>query len=156
MKILKCIDLLEEIFSGVFFTIGITLIFIGVIMRYIFNMPLVWVDEFSVYFIIWGTIIGWSLAEKNERHIRVNILYDFLNDKNKRLFSIISSIFGILFSVFLLYASINLEIGYINTMQRSVNAAFPLWIVYAFFPFASALFCLRFFEKLVKQIKSKI
>lgn len=154
MNILKYIDFLEELFSGIFFMTGITLIFVGVIMRYVFNMPLVWVDEFSVYFIIWGTVIGWSLAEKNERHIRVNILYDFISEKNKKIFRLVSSLFGIVFSLFLLYASINLEIGYITTRQVSVNAAFPLWIVYAFFPFASVLLGLRFFEKFFKTIKN--
>ncbi|MEL7565391.1 MAG: TRAP transporter small permease [Dehalobacterium sp.] len=149
MKFAKIWDIIEEFLSGLFFMIGITLIFYGVIMRYIFNMPSIWIDEFSVYFIIWGTVIGWSIAERDERHIRVNIIYDKCNLKTQHLFTIISNIIGILFCVFLAYAAYILEADYIKTMQRSINAALPLWIVYLFFPFASLSLGVRYVQGLI-------
>lgn len=154
MKLAKTWDLVEEVLSGVFFMIGITLIFYGVIMRYLFNMPSIWVDEFSVYFIIWGTVIGWSIAQRDKRHICVNILYDFVNIKTQRVLTIISNILGIVFCVFLAYAASMLEIDYIKTMQRSINTAFPLWVVYIFFPFASLILGMRFIQGLVLALKN--
>lgn len=154
MKFAKLWNLIEEIFAGVTFMAGITLIFYGVIIRYVFSTPSVWIDEFSVYFIIWGTVIGWSIAERDKRHIRVNIVYDLLGLKSQRLLTIISNIIGIMFCVFLAYAAFILEIDYIKTMQRSINAAFPLWIVYIFFPFASLLLGLRYVQGLILVLKN--
>lgn len=146
---------MEELFSGIFFLAGITVIFFGVVMRYFFNKPSIWVDEFSVYLIIWGTVLGWSTAQRDGKHIRVSMLYDRLSLKHQRVLSIFSNCVGILFSVFLAYAAYVLEVTYIQTGLRSVNTAFPLWIVYIFFPVAALLLGIRYAQELVFLLKNK-
>ncbi len=47
------------------------LIFTQVVMRYAFDSPLTWIDEISIYCMIWMVYIGASLAVRERAHIRV-------------------------------------------------------------------------------------
>ena len=42
-----------------------------VVSRYLFDYPLVWVEELATYSFIWGTFVGASLGLKYGRHIRI-------------------------------------------------------------------------------------
>jgi len=46
-------------------------IFGQVVSRYLFGLPLVWVEELSTYAFIWGVFIGASLGLKKKRHIKI-------------------------------------------------------------------------------------
>jgi len=154
MRFTKIWNLFEEIFSGFFFMVGITLIFVGVMLRYIMNEPSTWIDEFSVYFIIWGAVVGWSTAQRDGRHIRVDMLYDLLKIEHQRYFSIFSNLVGLGFSVFLAYSAYYLVVKYLQTGLASINVAFPLWIVYIFFPLAALLLVMRYLQEIVFILKN--
>lgn len=42
-----------------------------VVSRYLFNYPLVWVEELATYSFIWGTFVGASVGLKYGRHVRI-------------------------------------------------------------------------------------
>jgi len=153
MKLLKTWDQIEDILTGTFFFIGVSIIFFGVIMRYVFNNSLIWTDEFSIYFIIWGTVMGWSVAQRDNRHIRVNFVFDRFSLEHQRTISIFSNLICIAFCIFLGVAAVVLEQSYILYGIRSINIAFPLWIVYVFFPLAALMLGLRFVHILVLLLK---
>jgi TRAP-type C4-dicarboxylate transport system permease small subunit len=46
-------------------------IFGQVVSRYLFGLPLVWVEELSTYAFIWGTFIGASAGLKQGLHLRI-------------------------------------------------------------------------------------
>lgn len=142
-------DLVEEALAGIFFVIGCVLVVYGVIVRYVFNQPIFWVDEISTYFLVWGILLGWSIAEKDGHHISVGILYDFISRKWQYRISIFEKISNILFSLFLSAASIVLWLHYLKNSQVSLNAQISLWIVYLIMPIATILLFLRFLEELV-------
>ncbi|HHW44193.1 MAG TPA: TRAP transporter small permease [Desulfotomaculum sp.] len=152
-RLQRIYSLFEDAVAGVFFFAGVTLIFYGVISRYVFKNPLFWVDEISTYILVWGCILGWSLAQRDGRHIRVNLLYDFLPLKIQRYVSIFASTASILFCLFLTYMGYLLEIKYVHTGQLSMNTQFPLWIVYFFVPLAALMLAVRFMEELYRLLK---
>ncbi|MFP3918329.1 TRAP transporter small permease, partial [Lysinibacillus telephonicus] len=94
---------LEEIASGVFFAIGIFLIFYGVIMRYIMNDPQAWVEEVARYAIIWGTFLGFGMALKHNQHIQVDILFDKLNKPMQFILNIVATTLSIIFCLIYTY-----------------------------------------------------
>lgn len=141
-------NLIEEILAGGFFLIGCSLVVYGVIVRYVFNQPIFWVDEISTYFLLWGILLGWSMAERAGKHISVSLLYDFLPRKMQFSISIFEKICSLLFSAFLSVASIFLWLHYYNNSQVSTNAQISLWIVYLIMPIASLLLLIRFLEEL--------
>lgn len=144
----------EDVFSGLFFFTGVSIIFCGVISRYVFKTPLFWVDEISTYILVWGCILGWSIAQRDGRHIRVSLLYDILSLKVQRYVSIFASISSIMFCLFLAYLGCLLEIKYMQTGQLSLNIQFPLWAVYFFVPIAALMLSVRYMEELHKLLKN--
>lgn len=143
----------EDVISAVFFLSGVTLIFYGVIMRYIFKSPLFWVDEISTYVLVWGSILGWSIAQRDGRHIRVTLLYDKLPVNVQRWVSVFSRTVSLLFCLFLAYLGFLLEVKYFESHQVSLNAQIPLWIAYFFVPVAALMLGLRYFVDLIWLFK---
>ena len=82
-KILKKYDSLlhvigiAELGLGIICLFAIVLfIFSQVVSRYVFNKPLVWVEELSTYCFIWAVYLGTAYALIKGRHIRVTTLID--------------------------------------------------------------------------------
>ncbi|MGI6677603.1 MAG: TRAP transporter small permease [Dehalobacterium sp.] len=147
-------DIIEEILAGGFFLAGCALVVYGVIVRYLFHKPLFWVDEVSTYLLVWGILLGWSMAEKKGKHLSVGILYDFLPKRFQYVISIFEKICSLLFSAFLTAASYFLWLHYYNNGQISTNSQVELWLVYLIMPIGSILLGIRFLEELVNIIKT--
>lgn len=154
-KIKKIWDLFEGISAGTFFFAGITLIFYGVIMRYIFNEPKAWVEEVARYVIIWGTFLGFAVALRHNQHIQVDILYDKLTKKAKRIVDVFATSISILFcATYTFYGVILVESRYHSGMV-SLDVGIPMWIVYLILPISGILLLLRFVERLVNLVRGK-
>lgn len=132
---------------------GLTLIFINVILRYFFGKPKSVLDEFSVYFVVWGTLIGIAVALRNNHHIKVDILYNALNIRVKRCVSIFANSLGLAFALFYTYFGFELVRNYVESGQRSTDSQFPLWIVNLIMPISGLLFSARFVDKLYLLLK---
>lgn len=146
---------LEEILAGTFFVAGVTLIFHGVIMRYIFNEPQAWVEESARYSIIWGTFFGFGLALRHNQHIQVDILYDKLKPSMKRVLDLVATGLSIVFCLIYTYYGFVLVENRFTSGMVSLDIGIPMWIVYLVLPISGALFLLRFVERLVNILRGK-
>lgn len=146
-------DAVEDYFSGLMLFIGLTLIFINVILRYFWGRPQSILDEFSVYFVVWGTFAGMAVALRNNHHIKVDILYNSLSLNIKRYVSIFANTVGLAFTIFYTYFGYELVRNYVISGQRSTDSQFPLWIVNLIMPISGVLFGARFVEKLYLLFK---
>ncbi|MDN4606256.1 TRAP transporter small permease [Sporosarcina highlanderae] len=156
MKTLKKVwDLFEEISAGTFFFGGITLIFYGVFMRYVFNEPKAWVEEVVRYVIIWGVFLGFALALRHNQHIQVDMLYDKLSARMKKVLDIFATSVSIAFCVAYTYYGIVLVASRYHSGMVSLDVGIPMWIIYLILPISGTLFLLRFIERLVQLIRGK-
>lgn len=154
-KLKRCWDLFEEISAGTFFFAGITLIFYGVIMRYVFNEPKAWVEEIARYAIVWGALLGVPLALRYNHHIQVDILYEKLSKPWRRALDLFSSSMGILFCLFYTYYGYVLVAKRINSGMVSMDVGIPMWLVYLILPISGVMFLLRYLEKFFGVLKGK-
>ncbi|MDO7787409.1 TRAP transporter small permease [Desulforamulus aquiferis] len=138
----------EDYFSGGMLFLGLTMVFINVVLRYFFNMPQSLLDEFSVYFVVWGTMAGLAVALRNDHHIKVDMLYNFLPINIKRFVSIFANSLGLAFAIFFIYYGVELVQTYITYGQKSTDSQFPLWIVNLIMPASGVMLGIRFIEKL--------
>lgn len=152
----KAWDLLEEILAGSFLSVGIALIFYGVLMRYVFNEPKAWVEEIANYTIVWGSLLGVPIALRNNHHIQVDILYDKMPASGKRLMDIFSSVIGIVFCLFFTYYGYLLVAKRYTSGMVSMDVGIPMWLVYLILPISGAMFLLRFIERLIQSLKGNV
>lgn len=54
------------------------LVFVNVVMRYVFNQSIFWVEEFTQIQMIWVAYLGAGLALREGRHVAVDMLQDVL------------------------------------------------------------------------------
>lgn len=156
MQIVKKVwAFIEEVSAGTFFSVGIALIFYGVIMRYIFNSPQAWVEEVARYSLIWGVFLGFGLALRHNQHIQVDILYDRLKPGMKRALDILATVISILFCIIYTYYGFILVESRFHSGMVSLDVGIPMWIVYLILPISGVLFLLRFIERLVNILAGK-
>lgn len=144
----------EDYFTGGMLFIGLTLVFINVLLRYLLGRPQSLLDEFSVYFVVWGTLAGIAVALRNDHHIKVDLFYTILPLNWKRWVSIFANALGLAFCIFYTYYGVQLELSYLETGMRSANSRFPLWIVNLIIPISGVMFGIRFIDKLAGLLKN--
>lgn len=144
-KLVAFYEKAEDIVAGIGLIFGVGIIFIGIIARYVFNHPLTFVDEIAPIFIVWSTLVGYSIALRKDEHVKMDILYTAIKSPKIRLFmDLFSYLCGLLFCVFMTVY------GYrAMAMQRSMNRVtqileFPIWITYLIIPFIGAVMVIRY------------
>lgn len=80
---------------------------IGVINRYVFNVTFPWNIELCRYSFVWLTFVGAAYVRKIDSHIKIEILFNFINKKlskgPQKIIWIAKEILTIAFLIALLY-----------------------------------------------------
>lgn len=150
----KFYEAFEDYFTGGLLFTGLTLVFINVLLRYIWGRPQSLLDEFSVYFVIWGALCGIAVALRNNHHIKVDMLFMLLPLGLRRWVSVLAHLIGIGFAFFYTYFGYKLVHTYLVYGQRSSDSRFPLWIVALVLPLSGLMFIVRYVEKLLFHFRN--
>lgn len=153
-RLKKIYAAVEDYLAGGLLFAGLTLVMVNVILRY--NpawRPKAWIDEYSVYLVVWGTMLGWAVAQRNDHHIKVDMLYNFLPLKVKRWVSVFANTVGLCFAFLFCYYGYLLVAFYLKMGQRTVNTQTPEWIITLVLPVAGLMLAIRFIEKLWLVLK---
>ena len=160
----KFLDVLEKVEKAILaVTVGIMVIIIAyqVIMRYIFAHANSWSEELARYIFIWliwmGTsisnvMIGAAIAIRRNSHLQIDILINLMKPKVRTILTIIATLAGMVFMVFLLSYSITL----VQTGARTMSAGLgiPMSIPYSCMPVGIVLMLLTSIEVLFKNISA--
>lgn len=103
----KIIAKISEVSSYIFVFIVI-ISFYEILMRYIFNLPTIWVHESASFLGGALFVLGGSYALAIDKHVRVVLIYDMVSKKAKTWLNIFHHIMGIIFSLLMIYASWNM------------------------------------------------
>ena len=96
----------EKFLVVTFFSALIILITFNVISRNLFQVSFQKILEISPSFVLWLALLGSSLALKNQRHIKLEILLRFGSDKFKTFAIIAQNAFGMTIMGILFWVSI--------------------------------------------------
>lgn len=139
---------LEDYISGGFIIVGLTILFLQVIMRYFLGLSTTWQDEAARYFIIWGVLLGSAVAIRDNQHIKVDVVYQVFSVTIKNIINILSNIFVLLFLVFMvIYGAILVKDKYL-TGEYS-NIGIQLFIIYAILPLSGFFMAIRTLGKII-------
>jgi C4-dicarboxylate transporter, DctQ subunit len=104
-KVVKKVNLLCATLAG-FILLFVTLsIFVDVFLRYVFSRPSIWITEVSSYLFLYIIYLSTAYTLQLGTHIKVTFLLDPLGPRVKRIVNLVTSIFGIVFTVVLLWQS---------------------------------------------------
>lgn len=114
--------------------VGLIAIMVGAITtqvftRYLFNRPIIWVEELATYSFIWGAFVGASLGLKYGRHVKIETFVDHLAPRAKAATRILVNL--IIIAVLWLLVR---EVGkVIDIESRSISVSLPWPVPRAWF-----------------------
>ena len=111
-------------------------IIVQIVLRYVFNAPLVWTDEFASYLFVWISFLGFAMATRKRVHIGIGVVADRLPARGRRMLHGFWCVATIAFALVLL--AVGIAITRRNADVQMVSLDFALWPVYLVVPIAAA------------------
>ena len=130
-------------------------VFWGVFTRYILENQSSWTDELARFLLIWLSILGAAYASGKNLHIAIDLLPQYLSERNKKILDIVINSIILLFviSVFLVgglrYLYISFALG-----QTSPALDLPIGFVYMVLPIAGLFIAYYKMDDLLTTIKN--
>ncbi|GAF20685.1 LOW QUALITY PROTEIN: TRAP-type C4-dicarboxylate transport system, small permease component [Bacillus sp. JCM 19047] len=103
MKVFRLIERhVEEVLLVIILSTMVIAIFLQIVMRFVLGTSLGWSEELARYSFIYLVFIGVSYGVKQEKHIRIDTILSFLNEKKQVILSFIVYSLFLLFSIFII------------------------------------------------------
>ena len=155
---MKLLDHLEEYLIALLMATATLITFIAVVHRYMsgFDIPVVqdylislntsWAQELTIYLFVWMAKFGAAYGVRSGIHVGVDVLVNRMNEKNQKLFTLISLGAGALFTAIIGSLGSFFVYGIAQTDQTSPDMEIPMWWVYMAIPLGSFLMSFRFLQ----------
>lgn len=88
-----------EFLSAALLVIIISMLFVGVVARYVFSIPIVWIDEVVSLSFLWLAMLGTAIAMHRNEHLRLSL---FLEMMPKRIQGFVHALALVAIAAFLL------------------------------------------------------
>lgn len=127
-KMFCVVDKTMEAFSALILGGMTILIFVQVLARYIFKMPLAWSEEGARFLFIWMTFIAGYVGARRGQHIGVELIQNLFPNMVKKGMQIMSDLLSVVFFMIVFYFCC-LQWGKFS-MQISPALKIPMSFVY--------------------------
>jgi len=143
------------------FLSGLLLIFttlsvcIEVVMRYVFNQPLTWVDEITEYILLYITFLGTAWLLKKDEHVIIDLLLVRLREKSRVILGVVASALCILScSALVWYGARVAWDHYQRGVYNPTLLEFPKGPIIAIIPVGSLLLLIQFLRRMVGYLNA--
>jgi len=117
------------------------LVFANVVMRYVFNQSIFWVEEFTQIQMIWVAYLGAGLALREGRHVAVDMLQDLLPAPLRR---VVRTLIALAIALFLLtLVVLGVQIAEFTWGQETPAMGLPAGLPYLGIPLGAAAMLLH-------------
>lgn len=136
----------EEILCAILFAVMAVITFINIISRYLLKYSFAFTEEIVVSFFVWLTLLGASIAFRDQSHLGFTFLTDRLPPNWQKILLWISAALGAGLFIFLIYFAIRQVGDEISLGITSSGIGVPQWWYTIGVPLWSILIVLRVFQ----------
>lgn len=124
-------------------------LFLQIVMRYIFNNPLIWSEEMARYLFIWMAFIGVGYGIKYDLHIKMEAFLAIFPPKVQKVVIILTEVVTVVFMGIVLIPGIQFAIhtGHVPSSAMGI----PMYWVYFAFPVGLILGMIRMTISVIQQ-----
>jgi len=122
---------------------------LGVFFRYVMQSPFMWTEEVARYLLVWLGFTAVSIALRQDKHIKVEVLASFVPLIVVKLMSYVVDVLIAIFFIVLLWQGYLMTIN--NIMTASTFQISMAWVLAAV-PVAAALALVQLFLNMIKKI----
>ena len=131
----------------------VVLIFGQVLNRFIFKLPLAWLEELSRYIMIWMVFVGSVIATREDVHARITFVEDKFPEKGKRILKVIQNAVVVAFLVIILVSSLQIIATQMQIGRHSPALEISMWIIYLAIPLWAVMQLLDIFYYGIKGLR---
>ena len=130
---------------------------VDVFSRFFFNAPIGWVLEITEYILLYIPFLGATWLLREDGHVNVDVIYNLLNPKNKRIVRICTSIAcSIICAILAYWGTITTWDHFRRGIVNIEILRVPKWIIIIVIPVGFFLLSIEFLRKTYKNIKNSI
>jgi C4-dicarboxylate transporter DctQ subunit len=142
-------------FAGIGVLVSVALVVIGVIGRYILNMAIIFIDEYTAYLLVLTTFMGLAYTLRTDGHIDVDLVIRLLPPKVKKGIRLMTSLLALALTVLLTIQTgqktwDSFRMGSITTSPLET----PLFIPQMFIPIGFAIMGLTLIAYIVRIVST--
>ncbi len=145
-------DNFEENMLILILAVALSIIFLQVVMRYVFQNSLSWSEELGRYLFIWMTWLGTGYAVRQKRHLRIEMLADLFQERGKLLLDIFAMTIWCGFTIFLIVKGSTITSMVWRREQYTAALEIPMAFAYASVPVGASLMCIRLLDEIRKNV----
>jgi C4-dicarboxylate transporter, DctQ subunit len=153
---LRILDRLEETLIAALMGAATILIFVAVVHRYAFGIPLLhsyleaihlsWAQELCIYMFVWMAKFGAAYGVRTGIHVGVDVVIARMDGRSYHRTVLFGLLCGALFTGVIGTFGARFVWLLSGTDQVSPDLELPAWIVYLAIPLGSYLMCFRFLQ----------
>lgn len=136
--------------GGLFIGVMTVIVTYAVVARYLFNRPIGWSEEISIYLMIWAVYLGAAYTLQGGGHIGVDLLMNKLPPRAKPYFHCFHHLTGLFFLSILLVKGIEMVRLSILLDNRSLAIDFPIYLAELSVPLGAVLLMMQLLLKLIR------
>ena len=132
-----------------------TLMVAEILARYVFNYPMLWLEEPILIAVIWLYLIGAAMATRDRTHITASIIHLLVKNPQKlRIVKALSAFIAFVLSGYFIYWSSDLFLTGLRQPITTPILAIPLYVPQCSFFFGGILIAIYFLHELVDNIRN--
>ncbi len=133
----------------------VTVTFLGVFMRYLFNSPFPWLDEVQMILILWLTCFGASAAVRHGGHIAIDMLVNLLPGRPRKAVGAVVYLVMLFMLGFLAWNSWGM-VGHLFQTSRATDILrLPRAYIYAAMPLSAVFMIAGYLAGAVRAIAGR-
>lgn len=145
---LNWIENVMAVIAGILILISMFSVILEVITRFFWNYSSVWVQEYNEYILLYIPFLAGAWLLRQNGHVAVDIINNFLNRKMEMVLNSIVALIGIIVMVVICYYG---TLATVDAFARGVNSTTPLKTpqvyIYIIIPVGSFFLLLEFIRK---------
>lgn len=142
---------MEQVFVVAFLSTMIVVAFTQIVLRNFWSTGFSWADALVRYFVLWVGFIGASMAAREGKHIKIDVLSRWLPEKYEELLQVLIGVCTALVCVILTLAAFNF-VRFEAQVGSRTFFNLPIWIPQLIIPLSFALMALRYLSRSVRAL----
>ncbi len=135
MKAFERAEKAHDVLAVILFVLMLGTVLVQIVLRYVFDAPLVWSDEAAQYLFVWVSFMGWTMAARKRIHIGIGVIVDRLPAALRRGLHALWCVLQVAFALTLL--AVGARITHAQADVKMVSIDFAFWPVYLVVPIAA-------------------
>jgi len=146
---------IDEILAAVAMAIICLISIANVVVRYATDISFAFTEEFSVFLLVFMTLIGSALAFATDEHIRITFFVERVGPGVRRLLGLLSLTATLaVFSLVLWFGAV-FAYDQWEFEETSAGLGYPTWIYSIWLPILAAVIILRVVQRAVRARKER-